>query len=61
MFINKVIYIFEVLQRSNHTKQNTMNNETLKFLQYRIEAMENKIEKLKVIINEQTDHILNDC
>lgn len=40
---------------------NTMNNETLKFLQYRIEAMENKIEKLKVIINEQTDHILNDC
>ena len=40
---------------------NTMNKETLEFLQYRIEAMENKIEKLKVIINEQTDHILNDC
>jgi hypothetical protein len=38
-----------------------MNKETLKFLQYRIEAMENKIEKLKVIINEQTDHILNEC
>tara|TARA_R110002096_G_scaffold99497_1_gene220364 strand:- start:452 stop:568 length:117 start_codon:yes stop_codon:yes gene_type:complete len=38
-----------------------MNNETLKFLQYRIEAMENKIEKLNGIIQEQTDHILNDC
>lgn len=38
-----------------------MNIETLKFLQYRIKAMENKIKKLNGIIQEQTDHILNDC
>ena len=30
MFINKVIYIFEVLQRSNHTKQNIMATINLK-------------------------------